>query len=63
MNCGTNVPKMKFKAGNRKLLRRSNRNMCMYICMYLYENLVVYVDIQIKQQERDSYVVLLSYTQ
>ena len=63
MNCGTNVPKMKFKAGNRKLLRRSNGNMCMYIVYmyYLYENLV-YVDFQIKQ-ERDSYVVLLSYTQ
>ena len=30
-------------------------------CMYLYENLVD-VDFQMKQ-ERDSYVVLLSYTQ
>ena len=61
MNCGTNVPKMKFKAGNRKLLRRSNGNMCMCIWMYLYENLLD-VDFQMKQ-ERDSYVVLLSYTQ
>ena len=48
MNCGTNVPKMKFKAGNRKL-RGSNANIPIYFGIF-------------SSKTRKGYLVLLSHT-